>query len=155
MSDDGPLIYREHGSTWWPVLWGPAFAAVGMLVELVTPGPENPWMWAVVGVALALGAFAWVRGRRKVCTVRLTPEWLVLGQEYLAVSRIEHVTDVGAPVGARVLGGGWTVPKGTHEVPLRLDDHEVVLAWARDPAALVEEITALITPVDGSDSTRS
>ena len=148
---DGPLIYRERGATWWPVLWGPAFVTVGAVIEQLTPGPKHLWMWLVVGLALALGAFAWVRGRRKVCTVSLSPEWLVLGHEHVAVSRIVRVGDVGAPVGARVLGGGWTVPKGTHEVPLELDEG-VVLAWARDPEALVEELSALITPAgtDGS-----
>jgi hypothetical protein len=40
------------------------------------------------------------------------------------------------PVGARVLGGGWTVPKKFTEVPLRLTDDTVVVAWARDPEAL-------------------
>ena len=60
------------------------------------------------------------------------------------MSRIAAVTDVGAPAGARVLGGGWTAPKGTGEVPLRLSDQSVVLAWALDPVALAEELRELV-----------
>jgi len=35
-----------------------------------------------------------------------------------------------------VLGGGWSPPKKYAEVPVKLTDGSVVLAWARDPAGL-------------------
>ncbi|MBE9374886.1 hypothetical protein IQ251_10570 [Saccharopolyspora sp. HNM0983] len=139
-----PVLFAERGSSWWPVLWGPAFALAGLLFELLTPGPVHAWTWLLVGGALAAGAAVWVHGRRRLVSVRLTPDLLVQGREELAVSRISAVAEVGPQVGARVLGGSWTTPKGTAEVPLRLADGEVVLAWARDPAGLSAAVAARI-----------
>ncbi|MER5392799.1 hypothetical protein [Saccharopolyspora sp. NPDC002686] len=139
-----PVLYSERGSSWWPVLWGPAFALLGFGVEALTPGPLNAWMWGLFGGLFAVAAAVWVHGRRRLVSVRLTPAELVLGREEIEVSRIAAVTDVGAPVGARVLGGSWTVPKGTGEVPLRIDDDKVVLAWAKDPSALTAALTGLV-----------
>jgi hypothetical protein len=79
-----------------------------------------------------------------VYSVSLSSSTLVAGRETLAVSRIVAVTGVGSPTGARVLGGGWTVPKGTTAVPLRLDDGVVVLAWARDPQAFLAALRPLV-----------
>lgn len=104
----------------------------------------NAAAWLLVGGALAAAAAIWVYGRRRLVSVRLTPAELVQGREELAISRIAAVTDVGAPVGARVLGGSWTVPKGTGEVPLRLEPDEVVLAWAKDPEALSAALARLV-----------
>ncbi|MFC7341597.1 hypothetical protein [Saccharopolyspora griseoalba] len=139
-----PVLYSEPGSSWWPVLWGPAFAAAGLLVELVSPGPAHPVMWALVGGALAAAAAVWVHGRRRLVSVRLTPSELVLGREHLDVDRISAVAEVGAPVGARVLGGSWTAPKGTGELPIRLTDDEVVLAWAKHPEPLRAALSRLV-----------
>ncbi|MER7077686.1 hypothetical protein SAMN05421805_101135 [Saccharopolyspora antimicrobica] len=139
-----PVLYSEPGSSWWPVLWGPAFALLGFGVEALTPGPVSPWMWSLTGGLLAVAAAVWVQGRRRLVSVRLTPVELALGREEIEVSRISAVTDVGAPVGARVLGGAWTVPKGTGEVPIRIDGDKVVLAWAKDPAALSAALTELV-----------
>lgn len=143
-ADSGPVLYAEPGATWWPVLWGPGFALAGVVVELTTPGMSNFVMWLLVAAVTAGAAALWVYGRRRVCCVRLTPSALVLGREELATDRIAAVRDVGAPVGARVLGGGWVAPKGTAEVPLRLTDDTVVLAWARDPEALSGALRSLI-----------
>lgn len=148
--DEGPVLYAEHGSSWWPVLWGPAFALIGLGVEWLTPGPVQVMMWVLVAGCLAVATAVWVHGRRKVCSLRLTPAALVLGRETLPVSRISAVTDVGAPVGAKVLGGGWTAPKGTVEVPLQLEDR-VVLAWARQPEALVAALRRLVGEESGVD----
>lgn len=143
MSGD-PVLYSERGSSWWPVLWGPAFAALGLVAEQLTLGPQHVAMWILVGIALAVAAAIWVYGRRRLLAVRLTRSELVLGRERLAVDRIAEVSEVGAPVGARVLGGSWTVPKGTGEIPLRLDDDTVVLAWAMDPEKLAAELAKLV-----------
>lgn len=139
-----PVLYSERGSSWWPVLWGPAFAAVGLVVEVLSPGPAHPVMWLLFGGVMAAAAAIWAHGRRRLVSVRLTPVELALGREVLEVERIAAVTDVGAPVGARALGGGWGAPKGTVEVPVRLDDDEVVLAWAKDSEALVSALTRLV-----------
>ncbi|GAB3294007.1 hypothetical protein [Parasphingorhabdus pacifica] len=143
-ADLEPLRYAERGASWWPVGWGPAFALVGLVVELSTPGPLHVALWLLLGGVLAAASAVWVHGRRRLCSVRLTASTLALGREEVELARIEAVTDVGAPVGARVLGGGWTVPKGTGEVPVRLTDQSVVLAWALDPEALTEELRELV-----------
>jgi hypothetical protein len=137
--------YAEPGSSWWPVLWGPVFALVGGIVEATT-GPVHLIEWVVVGIALAGAAALWVQARRRVCSVRLTAEVLHQGREELPVARIADLDDVGPPLGARVLGGGWSVPRRFTEVPLRLRDGSVVLAWARDPDALRGALRPLVEP---------
>ncbi|MBM7770477.1 hypothetical protein JOD54_000681 [Actinokineospora baliensis] len=141
--DEGPVLYAEPGSTWWPVLWGPLFAAAGAGVEAAS-GRVHGFAWAMVGLALFAMAAGWVSARRKICRVALTPAALHQGRESLPVARIKSVTGVGAPAGARPLGGGWTVPKKTTEVPLELDDGTVVLAWAADPVALADAVRRLV-----------
>lgn len=142
--DAGPVLYAEPGATGWPVLWGPVFALAGIGIEAATPGPKHVASWLVVGALLAIATAVWVYGRRKVCAVTVTPSVLRQGREEVEIARMAAVTEVGAPVGARVLGGGWTSPKGTTEVPVRLRDGEVVLAWARDPDALAETLAELV-----------
>lgn len=139
--------YAEPGSSWWPLAWGPGFAIAGAVVETTTPGARHPWLWALLAVALVVAGAAWVYGRRRVYSVALSSSALVSGRETLAVSRIAEVTGIDSPAGARVLGGGWSVPKGTTAVPLRLDDGSVVLAWARDPQALVAALRPLVGEV--------
>jgi hypothetical protein len=129
------VLFDEPGSSWWPVLWGPEFAAAGAGVEAL--GGRVHWVaWLVVGAGLAAGAAAWVRSRQRLLGVRLTSSTLTCGTESLAV---EQIAEVGgeAPARTRVLGGGWTVPRKFTEVPLRLDGGDMVLAWARDGDGLV------------------
>ena len=143
---DGPVLYAEPGATRWPLLWGPAFAGIGAGVEALS-GPVHVVQWLLVGIGL-FGVFAlWTNARRKVYRVELTPVELRQGRETLPVKDIEQVTDVGAAPGARILGGGWTVPRKTYEVPLRLDDGSTVLAWARDDDALKAALARLVEGV--------
>lgn len=130
------VLYKEPGSGLAPLLWGPLFALAGFLSEVLLGGPTHPLAWTLVGLALLALTAVWVYARRRFLAVRLTPTTLWLGREPLAVRRITEVDDVGAPVGAAVLGGGWTVPRKYDELPLRLDDDSVVLAWAKDVEAL-------------------
>jgi hypothetical protein len=146
-----PARYVEIGSTWWPVAWGPFFALAGAGFEAST-GPVHVIDWIVVGVALAIGAAVWVQARRRICSVRLTQDTLYQGREELPVSRIAEIEDVGPPLGARVLGGGWTVPKRFTELPLRLRDDTVVLAWAKDPDALRAALRPLVGPWEADTS---
>lgn len=140
---DGPVLYAEPGSTRWPLLWGPAFAGIGAGVEALS-GPVHTVAWLIVGIGL-FGIFAlWVNARRKVYRVELTPTELRQGREALPVKEIAQVTDVGAAPGAKILGGGWSVPRKTYEVPLRLDDDSTVLAWARDDDALKAALVRLV-----------
>jgi hypothetical protein len=142
---DEPVLFAEAGSSWWPVLWGPLFAVVGAGVEAMT-GPVHWLPWIVVAFGLGGGAVVWVSARRKVYLVRLTTGTLTQGRELLPVADIEKVTDVGVPVGAKVLGGGWTEPRRTTAVPLRLTSGSVVLAWARDDDGLRDALHRLVEP---------
>lgn len=139
----GPVRYAELGSSWWPVAWGPVFALVGAGVEALS-GPVHVLAWTVVGVVLFGLAVPWVLARRRVCSVVLTDDTLYQGPEPLATNKISDVDDVDMPLGARVLGGGWTVPKKFAEVPLRLTDDTVVIAWAKDPDALRAALRPLV-----------
>lgn len=143
MTREEPVLYAEPGSTRWPLLWGPAFAAAGAGLEATT-GPVHGVAWLLVGIALFGLAALWVNARRKVYRVELTPATLRQGREELDAATITEVTDVGPPPGARVLGGGWTTPRRTTEVPLRLDDGTVVLAWALDGEALQQALVRLV-----------
>jgi hypothetical protein len=145
---DEPVLFAEHGSSWWPLLWGPLFAAIGVVVE-VTTGAVHWLQWFVVAVALFGGAVVWVSARRRVYLVRLTTGTLTQGRERVAVGEIAAVTDVGTPVGVRILGGGWSTPRRTTAVPVRLADESVALAWARDDDGLRDALRRLVEPEAG------
>lgn len=138
--------FAEPGSSWWPLLWGPVFAGLGAGVEAMS-GRPHLFAWLAVGAWLALLAAIWVRSRRRLLSVSLTEQELVQGPESLAVWRIAEVAaepDGELPAGARVLGGGWTVPRKLTAVPLRLDDGSTVLAWARDGERLRSTLRAVL-----------
>jgi hypothetical protein len=139
---DEPVLYTEPGSTWWPVLWGPLFAVVGAVTETFS-GPVHGLIWALIGLGLAGMSAGWVKARRRVCSLSLTPTALRQGEEVLAVDRIAKVTDEEMVV-YRPLGGGWTVPRKTEAVPLELVDGTKVLAWARDAHALRDALGPLV-----------
>lgn len=129
---DEPL-YFEPGASWWAVLFGPAFAALGVGAELISTGPIYWGLW--IGVAGVLGLFAmlWVYARRRFAVVRVTHQELTQGSERLPVSKIKAVFDSDdEPPGVRVLGGGQSVPRRYTAVHLKLTDGSRVLAWARD-----------------------
>ncbi|MGO1050461.1 hypothetical protein [Crossiella sp. CA198] len=134
--EPAPVLFAEPGSSYWPVLWGPGFAAVALGVELLTGGRVNWAAWLLVGGGFAVAALVWIQARRRLCSVSLTPYHLRCGRELIAVEQVAEVGEVGVPAGARVLGGGWSAPKGCHELPVRLADGSVLLAWARDAEGL-------------------
>ncbi|MDR7302368.1 hypothetical protein [Haloactinomyces albus] len=170
-AEAGTVLYTEAGASWWPVLWGPGFAGLGVTVEGLTRtrGPVHGSQWLLLAGAFAVLAAVWVYGRRRWYSVRLTSASLVVGRAVVPVSRIAAVPGVGTPRGAKVLGGDWTVPRGTREVPLRLygdsscgasphgerscneggedeagENGRVVLAWARHPEALTQALRSLV-----------
>ena len=147
---DQPVLYHEPGSTWWPVLWGPAFSAAGAGIEAAS-GPVHGLAWLLVGLGLMVVAVVWVSARRKVCSVWLTPETLRQGRETVDVRRIARIEDAGVQMGARVLGGGLAVPRKFTGVPLQLDDGSTVLAWARDGEALSGALARLVRSANGSE----
>lgn len=136
--------YAEPGSSFWPVLWAPGFALLGLGVEALT-GTVHVLGWALAAVLLA-GVWAlWVAARRRLRSVSLTDEVLRLGEEELPVADIAAVEE-DEPEAAKVLGGGWGTPKGTGAVPLRLNDGKIVLAWARRPDELRAALQAMLAP---------
>lgn len=148
MSDrpDDPVLFAERGSSWWPLLWGPVFAVIGVVLE-VTTGAVHWIQWFVVAAVLFGAAAVWVSARRKVYLVRLTPGVLTQGRETLDVAKIAEVS-VGAPAGVRILGGGWSTPRRTTAVPVRLTDDTVALAWARDAEELTDALRRLVERED-------
>ena len=136
-------LYSEPGVGWSALVWGPLFALLGALAELATGGPTHVVGWVLIGAALCGLTLPWVYARRRFLSLEVTTEGLRQGRETLAAERIASVTDVGAPVGARVLGGGWSVPRKYDELPVELDDGTVVLAWARDVEALQAALAEL------------
>ncbi|HVW43024.1 MAG TPA: hypothetical protein VHC18_16915 [Amycolatopsis sp.] len=133
--------YVEYGAKWWALLYGPLFALLGYLAELAT-GSTHLVAWILVGLGLAAITAPWVHARRRFLTVKVTTTELWEGQEMVPLTKITQVEDVGAPAGARVLGGGWGTPRKYDELPIRLDDDTVVLAWARDVEALRTALAA-------------
>jgi hypothetical protein len=132
--------YSERGASWTVLLYGPVFAVLGALAEQLTGGGVHVIGWVLAGLGLAAITAPWVQARRRFLSVRVTSSALWQGREELAIDRIAEVSDVGAPAGARVLGGGWSTPAKFDELPIRLDDGTVVLAWAKDGAALRDAI---------------
>lgn len=163
--DDVDVRYEEPAASWWALLFGPGFALAGVLFEVFTPGPVLWPVWLIAALALSGFTAMWVYARRRYAVVQLTTEVLRQGEETLPLERIAAIADehdgdadtegtVGADAGTgdaeprrvtRVLGGGLAAPRKYDELPLRLDDGTVVLAWARDGHALRTALRELLS----------
>lgn len=128
--------YREAGSSWWPLAWGPGLAGFGLLFEVLAGGPVHLLTWLALAAVAVITAAVPINARRRLVTVRVTPVSVHFGQEVLPLADLADVDDVGTPVGAKVLGGFATAPSRTEEVPLRLVDGRTVVGWSRDPDRL-------------------
>ncbi|WP_329052687.1 hypothetical protein OG738_08645 [Amycolatopsis sp. NBC_01488] len=137
-------LYAESGVSWAAVLWGPVFAVAGALAELATGGPVHVVGWLMVGAGLCAITVPWVYARRRFLSLEVTTKQLRQGREKVAADQLASVQDVGAPVGARVLGGGWSVPRKYDSLPVELADGTVVLAWAKDVEALQDALDRLV-----------
>jgi hypothetical protein len=137
-------LYAEPGVSWAAIGWGPVFALVGALAELVTGGPVHVVGWLMVGFALCVITMPWVYARRRFLSLEVTTEELRQGREKVPAAQLASVTDVGPQVGARVLGGGWSVPRKYDSLPVELADGTVVLAWAKDVEALQDALDRLV-----------
>ncbi|MEV6832489.1 hypothetical protein [Amycolatopsis sp. NPDC051102] len=142
-------LYAESGVSWAAIGWGPVFAVVGALAELVTGGPVHVVGWLLVGLGLCVITMPWVYARRRFLSLEVTTEQLRQGREKVPAAQIADVTDVGTPVGARVLGGGWSVPRKYDSLPVKLADGTVVLAWAKDVEALRDALDRLVRATGG------
>lgn len=134
------MSYHEPGVGWIALIWGPLFAVLGALAEVATGGPVHVVAWILVAVTLAVITIPWVYARRRYLSVEVTPDGLRQGREEIPAEQIAEVLEE-TPEGARVLGGGFTVPRKYDELPLKLADGSLVLAWARDVEALREAVT--------------
>ncbi|MPY78993.1 MAG: hypothetical protein GEV04_10950 [Actinophytocola sp.] len=148
--DTTDVRYEELAASWWALLFGPCFALAGILFEVVTPGPVLYPIWLIAALALTGFTAMWVYARKRYAVVRLTSDLLRQGEETLLVERIAAIADEGAdeeepPRASRVLGGGLAAPRKYDELPLRLDDGTVVLAWARDGQALRAALRELLS----------
>ena len=146
--------YVEPGGSWRP-LWIVAGVCVAFVaLDVVLPGADiAPLVWVLFLVAVlgtvALGCLS----ARRVWTVRVEgrgPDGaLTVGRERVRLSDVDAVhlraVDSGVDAGAPVLGGGWSLPRGTEPVPIRLTDGSVVMGWARDADALRTELAKLLT----------
>jgi hypothetical protein len=141
---DELVLYREPGAKWSALVWGPLFAVAGFLTELVTGGVLHVLGWILVGLGLLAMTAPWIYARRRFLSVRVTRENLWQGREAVAVDTIVAVADVSPALGAKVLGGGWTVPRKFDELPIQLADGSVVLAWARDVEALQAALARVV-----------
>jgi hypothetical protein len=133
--------YVEHGGSWRPFWLVAAALVVFLLLDLVFPGPDVPPLLWLVAIAAVLGIIAGgTMSARRIWTVRVDRDALVVGRERVARSKIDadHLREVdsGVDAGAPVLGGGWSLPKGRTGLPLKLADGRTVLVPTRDPAAL-------------------
>jgi hypothetical protein len=137
-------LYAESGVSWAAVVWGPVFAVAGALAELATGGPVHVVGWLMVGFGLCVLTVPWVYARRRFLSLEVTTKQLRQGRETVPAEQLAEVTDVGAPVGARVLGGGWSVPRKYDSLPVKLTDGTVVLAWAKDVEALQDALDRLV-----------
>ncbi len=137
-------LYHEPGVSWVALVWAPLFALIGLLAELITGGPVHVVGWLVVAFGLCALTLPWVYARRRFLSLEVTTGEYRQGREKLAAEQIAEVDDVGTPVGTRVLGGGWSVPRKYDELPVKLADGTVVLAWARDVEALKAALARLI-----------
>jgi DUF3093 family protein len=143
--------YTERGASWRPLGVVVLLCLVGLVIDALLPGHSVHllgWVLAFVAVAGVIGIASYAR--MQFGTVTVTATTLRVGRETLPLSTVDYSYLVdddagGAPVGARILGGGMAVPKGRSPMPLRLTDGTVVLVPCRDPAALRAALS------DGSD----
>jgi hypothetical protein len=132
--------YVEPGGSWRSFWIVTAAVALFIVLELVFPGRDLPWiMWPALGLVLGIVAAGCLSARR-IWTVRVDDEALSVGRERVPLREIdvEHLREIdsGVDAGAPVLGGGWSLPKGRTGLPLKLTDGRTVLVPTRDPAAL-------------------
>ena len=140
------MTYAEPGGSWRSFWIVAAAVALFVVLELVLPGDDLPWvMWPLLGLVLGIVAAGCLSARR-IWTVRVDDESLTVGRERVPLADVdlEHLraVDSGVDAGAPVLGGGWSLPRGRTGLPLKLTDGRTVLVPTRDPAALYEALLA-------------
>ena len=148
--------YREPGGSWRTFYGVTAVFLVLAVADVLLPGGDVPPLLWVLAIVVVLGIIAaGVVSADRVWTVQVegrgTDATLVVGRERLPLAEVDlhalRTGSAGVDVGAPVLGGGVTVPKGRVGLPLRRTDGSTVLAPTRRPAQLTE---ALLTAHPGA-----
>jgi hypothetical protein len=138
---DEELRYSERAVSWRPLWVVAGLIVVGFCVDVALPGGNHllAWTLAFVGIVgvMGIGMYA----RTQYGSLSVSALQLKVGRESVPLSTVDiaYLRDSeagGPPVGARVLGGGSSVPKGREALPVRLTDGAVVLVPCRDPGAV-------------------
>jgi hypothetical protein len=133
--------YVEQGGSWRPFWIVAAAFAVFVALDVALPGSDVPVLvWVLVLITVLGIVAAGCLSARRVWTVRVGDDALVVGRERVALADVdaEHLREIesGVDAGAPVLGGGWSLPRGRTGLPLRLTEGRTVLVPTRNPAAL-------------------
>ncbi|RBY75026.1 hypothetical protein DQ238_20570 [Geodermatophilus sp. TF02-6] len=147
------MTYVEPGGSWRPFWLAAAALAVLVAADAVLPDPDVPPLLWLVGAVFVLGTFAaGAVTARRTWTVRVdaAPDpALSVGRERVPLADVDarHLRAVrggraGGDVGAPVLGGGGSIPRGRTGLPLTLTDGRTVLVPTRNPAALTTALLA-------------
>lgn len=146
------VLFAEPGARWRTIAYGPILCLIILLLE-VGLGSRAHWFGLAFCAALLAG-FVWlqvVAGRRHV-SVELTDTALRDGTETLPLRRIAEVLpeqddeswDDEDWQSARALGELTGVPRRRKGIGLKLDDGDLVQAWARDHRRLRAELTTAL-----------
>jgi hypothetical protein len=114
---------------------------VFVALDVALPGSDIPVLvWLLVLITVLGIVAAGCLSARRVWTVRVGDDALVVGRERVALADVdaEHLREIesGVDAGAPVLGGGWSLPRGRTGLPLKLTEGRTVLVPTRNPAAL-------------------
>ena len=152
------MSYTERGGSW-RTFWCLAAAFVVLAgLDAVLPGGGAPLLVWVVAVVAVLGVVATgTVSANRVWTVSLVDRGpdaaLVVGRERLPLNELDPASldgGAGVDLGAPVLGGGATVPRGRVGLPLRRTDGTTVLVPTRRPAQLTVALRTALTGATGS-----
>lgn len=145
--------YAEPGGRWRSVLWGPAFAVAGVVIEAATGSAVHGWVWLAAAVLLGGLTALQVSAARTHTSVALTDDSLRLGRTTLPVGDIAIVhgpstrtafDDPFEPWESAPALGGPSVPKRRTGVGLTLADGTLVQAWAQRPDDLRAALLAAV-----------
>lgn len=144
-----PAPYVEPGGSWRTFYTLCGVLAVLAVLDVVLPGADVPLLLWVVSIVAVLGLVALgVTSANRVWTVTVAGRGpdatLTVGREELPLRDVDLSAlergSAGVDVGAPVLGGGVTVPKGRVGLPLRRTDGTTVLVPTRHPAQLTDAL---------------
>lgn len=141
---DSAVRYAEPGASWWLLLMGPVLGLLGALTQLSGDGRMQIAVWLVAALVITGFTAPIVAARRRHTAVEVTGGRARFGQEWIDLSEVAQAGQAPSEDAelARVLGGGYVVPRGTREVRLLLVDGTSVRGFARRPDRLRAALSA-------------